>query len=708
MVPYAITIFVSAFLLFQVQPLIAKMILPWYGGSAAVWTSSLLFFQLVLLAGYAYAHLSIRFLKSRGQMILHIALLAASCLLLPILPSPSWRPTGNDDPTVRILLLLAATIGLPYFLLSSTSPLLQAWYVRRSGAGVPYRLFALSNLGSLLALVSFPFVVEPNLTSHQQAYSWSAAFFVFVVLCSYIAWRDKDGQKDDGQKDNARKDKGELPQPQTAQPETPRDVLEVLAAAPGLWQLLLWTTLAACASVLLIAVTSYMSQNVAAIPLLWVVPLAVYLLTFILCFESDRYYRRWLFIPVQFALSVFLLILIYGGSDVPIKMVIPVFSAGLFVCCMVCHGELAARRPSPRYLTLFYLTVSLGGAIGGIFVAVIAPRVFVTYFELPLGLAACSVLAAVAIWNVKIPRLGAWPVRAVSSILVVLFALIVYRNERIRDIAGISADPGRVLLRVRNFYGALTILQDDPPRQPFAQRYLWHGVINHGSEALDPAYQYVPMSYYGSNSGIGRAIRAIRDRGGPLRMGVLGLGAGALSNWSRKGDYMRFYDINPLIEKIAQTWFTMYSHSAADKQILMGDARLTLERQEPQGFDILAMDAFSGDAPPVHLLTREAIAVFLRHLKPGGILALHISNRYLNLEPVCFRDAQAYGMLAMRVFDEGNESPYYQGSTWILLSASPSWFEEPSFRGATIRPATDFPGFRPWTDDYSNLAQLLK
>lgn len=696
MIPYSITIFLSAFLLFQVQPLMAKIILPWFGGTAAVWTTSLLFFQLVLLAGYAYAHLSIRLLKSRGQMLLHAALLAASCLLLPILPSPSWRPTDAADPTYRILLLLGATIGLPYFLLSSTSPLLQAWYVRRSGSAVPYRLFALSNFGSLLALVSFPFLVEPNLTTRQQAYAWSAAFVAFALLCAFIAWRDRDTQT------NAQSTSTDVT---TSASES--QTTASAAPAPGFAQLLLWTLLAACASVLLIAVTNHVSQNVAAIPLLWIVPLAIYLLTFILCFESDRFYRRWLFVPLQFAVALFLVILIYGYQGLPIKLVIPAFSFGLFVGCMFCHGELARRRPAPQHLTLFYLMVSLGGAIGGIFVALVAPRVFVTYLEMPLSLLACWILAAIVIWNTKIPRIGAWPVRAVSLLLVLFLARTVRQNELMRDVAGAKFTHFQVLLRARDFYGALRVIES-LPGDPLPQRALYHGTINHGMESLVPQARYAPLSYYEPASGVGRAILAVQAAGGPMRMGVLGLGAGAMSNWARKGDYVRFYEINPSMERIARTMFTVYPHLEADKQILMGDARLTLERQEPQNFDILVMDAFSGDSPPVHLLTREAIAVFLRHLKPGGILALHISNLYLNLEPVCRADAQAYGMLAMRVDDDNRQFPYFQSNTWVLLSRSAAWFEASSFRGANIRPAADFPGFRPWTDDYSNLVQILK
>jgi hypothetical protein len=679
---YAVTIFLSAFLLFQVQPMIAKMILPWFGGSAAVWSASLLFFQLTLLAGYAYAHISIRYLQARAQMILHVALLAASCLLLPIIPSPAWRPTVAGDPTMRILMLLAATIGLPYFLLSSTSPLLQAWYVRRTGSGVPYRLFALSNFGSMLALVSFPFLVEPRLATRPQAFSWSGAYVVFGLVCAFTAWVSREARV-------------KIPNAATAAPDA--------GERPGAWLLLFWVMLATCASVLLVSVTNHMSENVAPIPLLWVLPLALYLLSFIFAFESDRLYIRWLFIPLLFPSLGGMAYLIYASDgNFDIKWAIPGFGAGLFVCCMFCHGELARRRPAPRYLTLFYLMVALGGALGGVFVALIAPRVFRAYWELPLALVACGLLAAIAVWGVRIPKLGPWPVRAVILIGAGLLAGYVIRQER--------ALSKNLVLETRNFYGPLQV-KDDLPTEDYAERTLMHGTINHGSQLMDPALRYVTTSYYGKRSGVGRAMTALQARG-PVRAGLIGLGSGVLSNYGRKGDYFRIYEINPLIERIAQTLFTFYPHSPADKAILMGDARLTLERQlangGPQNYDILAVDAFSSDAIPVHLLTREAIQLYFRHLKPEGVLALHISNRYLDLKPVCEGGAETVGREAWAVEDDGDEASYFSASTWVLVTSDLAMYKSDSFKGATSYLLSPKKGFRSWTDDYSNLFQILE
>jgi spermidine synthase len=736
MLLYAVTIFLSAFLLFQVQPLIAKIILPWFGGSAAVWSAAMLFFQLVLLAGYAYAHVSIRFLKAKAQVITHITLLVISCALLPILPSETWKPSEVGDPTARILLLLIATIGLPYFLLSSTSPLLQAWYVRTSGSNMPYRLFALSNFGSMLALLSFPFLVEPNLTSRHQAFSWSGAYIAFALICAAAAWSSKDAEA-----------------PVVEESQAPK---------PKLTDLVLWASLAAVASVLLFSITTHLSQNVAPIPFLWVLPLALYLATFMLAFESDKIYHR----GVMFVLLV--PILYYMGRDLyedsgnlHIKFLIPIFSAGLFLCCMLCHGELARRRPVPQYLTLFYLMVSLGGALGGTFVTLIAPRVFKSLLELPLAIGACAIIAAVVIGESVFPRPRRWVqivlmLVLVAGVVAALFFPITLGSTKVLEVhfkqaliaAGFSilgAVPlffgtehkwGHWSLRValllgvglylgflgqkenekekgyrlavRNFYGVLHVRDDlSTTEDEYSQRTLMHGTINHGSQILDEALRYKTTSYYGEHSGVGRAIRALQKRGA-VRVGVVGLGAGVLSNYGRAGDFYRIFEINPLVERIAQTEFSFYPHSRADKHILMGDARLSMERMNSLQLDLLAVDAFSSDAIPVHLLTREALEVYFRHLKPDGILALHISNRYLDLEPVCQKGAELFHKQAMNVYDEGDDAPYLSTSNWVLVTSDPTIFQDNVFDDAMITPAKAKKGFRAWTDDYSNVFQILK
>jgi hypothetical protein len=690
---FAATILLSAFLLFQVQPLIGKVILPWFGGSAAVWSAALLFFQVFLLGGYAYAHFMIRRFQPRMQMFVHIGLLAASCAVLPILPSVSWKPTTPADPTFRILALLAATIGLPYFLLSSTSPLLQAWYVRRTGTRVPYRLFALSNFGSMLGLLSFPFLVEPHFTSRQQAHGWSGIYVGFVVLCATAAWMSR------RQAASATPGSGSEPEG-PAYPEAAETLPPPGPGRPRPGELVLWVSLAACASTLLVASTNHLTQNVAPIPLLWVLPLALYLVTFILAFEGDGIYRRAVFGPL---LLVALLAMAYlsfyaSAGNVPIMLLIPTFTIGLFICCMVCHGELAKRRPSPEHLTLFYFMVSLGGALGGVFVALVAPRIFNSYLELPLGLLACAVIAAIVWWRLPIPKLGPLATRSLL-LLGVWFTLVPMGRDMV-----LKADNSRLM--VRNFYGVLRVADEVSRSSETSVRRLYHGTIVHGAQLLDDKNKYRPTAYYGENSGVGRAIRAGQMSHDHMKIGVIGLGAGVLASYGRAGDTYRFYEINPQVERIAREEFSFYEHSPADQQILLGDARLVLERAEPQEFDLLVVDAFSGDAVPVHLLTKEAFALYSRHLKPGGTLALHISNLYLDLVPVSARGAEGLGKQAMTVSDGGGR--YTFPSEWVLVTSDSGLFESKAFDGARIERATAPPGFRGWTDSYSNLLQVFQ
>lgn len=674
---YAVTIFLSAFLLFEVQPMIGKMILPWFGGSAAVWSTCLLFFQACLLIGYLYAHWSTRFLRPRQQALLHIALLALSVALLPILPSPDWKPARAGDPSSRILMLLTATIGLPYILLSTTSPLLQAWYVAAKPGMVPYRLFALSNLGSLLALLSFPLVVEPLAGTRAQAYGWSGIFVLFAILCGALGWRVKD------------------------HPPTSEQVLAT--DAPSVPQQALWIALAACASALLLSVTTHLSSNVAPIPLLWVATLAVYLLSFILCFERERVYHRGVFLPLlAVVLGGTAFALYYNKGNLNIKLSIPIFVLALFVCCMVCHGELVRLKPDPRHLTNFYLMVAVGGALGGLFVAVGAPHFFNTYAELPLALIACPALVAAMLWIKPGDHPRAWMTHAarigMMAFTAALAGYIVYQKH---------LDDQRFERSVRNYYGVLRVYEEEDNAYQTASRRLIHGTINHGTELTDPEERRTPTSYYGPKSGLGRAIQYFEQRPA-VRVGMIGLGAGVTAAYGRPGDYFRFYEINPLDLSIATTWFTFLSDCPADHAVLLGDARLTLERQPSQQFDVLGVDAFSSDAIPVHLLTREAFELYFRHLKRGGILAVHVSNRYLDLAPVVSRNALDLRKVAIEVNDDGEDEDYLSESDWILVASDSASFVDPLFHFSRINPAKVRPGLRPWTDDYSNLVQILK
>lgn len=670
------TILGSACLLFLVQPLASKLILPWFGGSAAVWITCMLFFQAGLLLGYLYAHgLSTRF-SVRKQAAIHVVLLGAGLLTLPILPNARWQPAPGHDPTWNLFAALATSVGLPYLLLSSTSPLLQSWYARTSENALPYRYFALSNAGSLVALFSYPIWIEPRLTGHRQAWTWSIAFAVFAVLCSATAWSARRAPA------RARA----IPVDDSRDGSTRESVV-------------FWIGLAACPSTLLLVVTNLLTQNIAPMPLLWVVPLGIYLLTFIFCFEGDRWYRRWLFLPLLFP-SLAVLAVASGPAHVndKVSLMLPLLSAALLVCCMACHGELARLRPPAAQLTGFYLSLSIGGVLGGLFVALFAPHVFPATFENPIAIVACPALLLTTFWRRRViwknPRLMQpfW-----MGSLACAFVL-----------AGFVCDQTWKQLRAarfvgRNFYGALRV--DEVSEYGMRVRQLSHGTIMHGVQFRLPEFRHRPTTYYARNSGIGLTWYSLAPTG-PLKMGVVGLGAGTLAAYGRGDDTLRFYDINPLVVDIARNQFTFLSDCPAHIDIVLGDARLSMANEPPQKFDILVIDAFSGDAIPVHLLTREAFQIYWRHLKPDGLLAVHVSNRYLDLEPVVALAAQGSGKQVWSVENEDNEAHEIFASTYVLVSSRPGFFSNPLFHGLLEKVDVP-PNLRPWTDDYSNLWQVL-
>jgi spermidine synthase len=673
---FAATVLLAAFLLFQVQPIIAKLILPWFGGSAAVWTVCVLFFQLLLVAGYLYAHWLVRGVGARAQTLVHIALLAAGVAALPILPDAAWKPVGEADPSLRILALLAASVGLPYFLLATTSPLVQTWYARGRAGALPYRLYALSNLGSMLALVSYPFVVEPWLPTRVQALGWSGAFVAFAAVCAALAWRVR-----------------VLPAELDAADAAP-------AAPPGRASYALWAGLAAAASVLLLAVTSHLSQNVAPIPFLWVLPLALYLLSFILCFEGRGWYQRRYYLPLAAAGFVGICVTLHRDYQNPqLALLVPLYATTLFVACMACHGELARRKPHPRHLTAFYVAISVGGALGGAFVGLAAPRVFPDLYELPVGMIATAVLVGVAVAG---DRAGFRSAAARQATVVATALFVGGLGTALAWTYADLASGTRVV--ARNFYATLRV--SDSGSGLDEARLLTHGTITHGKQFRDPTRRDWPTTYYGETSGVGRAIAAL-GAAGPLRIGVVGLGTGTLAAYGRAGDAIRIYELNPQVIELALREFTYLADSKAQVEIVLGDARLSLEREPPQGFDLLAVDAFSSDAIPVHLLTAEAFAVYLRHLKTGGVLAVHISNRYLDLKPVLKAAAAKFGKTVQLVDDESDTEKGTYGTTWVLFADSPEVFGREPLKDAAAPLEADRP-VRLWTDDYSDLFGILK
>ena len=666
---YAGTIFLSSFLLFLVQPLIARLILPWFGGSAAVWTTCMLFFQALLLAGYAYAHWLTRLSNKRTEAVIHTVLLAAAVATLPIAPGEAWKPLGNEEPVTRILLLLGASVGLPYFLLASTSPLLQAWFARARPGENPYRLFAISNLASLLALIGYPFIVEPFLGGVQQVQVWSWLFAAFALACAAMAWM------------------------------TPRQAIESpleATAADERSPWLMWLALSATGSVLLLAVTNHLTQNVAAVPLLWLVPLTLYLASFIIAFEGKGWYQlEWLWAILLALIGAMGWLLVDSDYDFDLVVQLAVFLPGMFLGCLFCHGELYKLRPAPARLTSFYLAVSLGGAIGGLLVAVVAPLVFTGYYELGIALVVLATLA-----SLRLGTVGKIPAFASLALLLGIAASAAYDSFRYhRD----------VLMATRSFYGVLRVKEYGRPGEESHMRRLVHGAIMHGEQYLNDKFRRQLTTYYHEDSGIGAAIRSLPE-GRPARVGVIGLGTGTIAAYGRKGDVYRFYDIDARVMDIARTQFTYLGDSAATIELALGDARLTLERDPPQNFDVLAVDAFSSDAIPVHLITREALGTYLRHMKPDGIVAFHVSNRFLDLIPVVARLAKEHGAHAVLVRDDPDEEEDVRRSRsdWVLVSRDPAALTREAMVEREATEAEDRPEWRTWTDDYSNLIQILK
>jgi hypothetical protein len=805
---FAFTIFISAFLLFQVQPLISKFILPWFGGSPAVWTTCMLFFQSLLFAGYAYAHFSVKWLAPSRQALVHVVLLVAALgVALPsIAPSAYWKPSDSDYPTWRIMALLTMNVGLPYFMLSSTGPLMQAWFARSFPGRSPYRLYALSNVGSLLALISYPFLVEPALDSYRQSSSWSWGFAAFVVLCGFVAiymWNL--GKSKANGEQPAHGDKA----PATAGP----------AARPAWYHPLLWIVLPAFASMMFLATTNHVCLDVSPSPFLWVVPLSLYLLSFIIAFDHERWYVR----PF-FAIAGLLFLYLapatpdfktkFGDEKSPTvvtllnstKMALEWWHNGsqtdddqnaaatpagktkvappkpykfepevdylgeivihftaLFCVCMICHGELVRIRPAPRYLTSFYLMISAGGALGGLFVSLVAPRVFNTYYEWNLGIFGGVILTAVTFLlstgifqhfdDVAGPSTAqhGWSlVRWLVMLLAFAVPWLVLSGVAWSDLAKMlkpaeddaneDADTRDIVIaRARNFYGAVRIeerhVKDEQTKQMVPQsRTLYNGRIIHGLQYLDED-EMLPTTYYSRDSGVGRAIGFFRGSSPAMRVGAVGLGTGTLAAYcTEPGYYFRFYEINPRVEQLSNEFFTYRKNAKGKVDVVLGDARLSLEREAEEGsqhFDVLVLDAFAGDAIPTHLLTREAMEIYLKHVDIGhGVIAVHISNRYLDLVPVVRGLTEAFKLGSIRIHTSGEGHGAYS-SEWICVTNNPDFLNTyrgddeydgkswPSFMFYADREETNsdahaafetvrsWPRSILWTDSHSNLFDIL-
>jgi len=709
---HAAVIFVSAFLIFLVQPLIAKQILPWFGGSAAVWTTCLLFFQTALLAGYAYAHALNRWLSLRQQAMLHSALLLVACVLMPIVVAEHWRPVGTEEPIARILMLLGATIGLPYFLLATTTPLAGSWYWKQYRASAPYRLFALSNFASLLALLGYPLLIEPFLGNRATALVWSGLFVLFAALCVRMAWKTAGAVGPD----ETRPASPNAPPPAVAADAPANDAPANDAPAndapandapahltpakgaglsPG-WPS--WILPAALGSAVLMGVSTHLTQNISSAPLLWVIPLALYLLTFIISFDHPRWYVRGVYLPLG---AICLALMAWLADSLDLALAAPIYAIGLFVLCMVCHGELHRLRPEPQRLTQFYLAMAAGGALGSLLMGVVAPLTLAGHYEFQI------VLILLALLGFVLRPDGAF-----------IAGHLTLRNTRILAavvLAGVCTfnwhylDYYRYQVRTmeRDFYGVVRTRDREGGGTIF--RNLVHGGIAHGGQHQREELQMTGSSYFGPGSGYGRVFRSLDAT--PKRVGVIGLGAGALAVYAQAGDHWVFYEISPAVVRAATTQFSFLARMQGTHEIVLGDGRLALEREAPRQFDVIAMDAFAGDSIPVHFLTREAMALYLKHLKPDGAIVFQATNRFVNPMPVIRQLAEAFGLQAVLVSDspDHSEGPeYWLSSTdQVIVTRNTALLQAAAIRevAQAIEP---IPGLDLFTDDYVNLLRILK
>ena len=680
---FALAIFLSSSLLFLTEPIAGKRILPLLGGSAAVWTACLVFFQCALLLGYFIAHWLATRLSTAAQLRAYLSLLALSLAQLVLALNPTLR-ASNTRPITSVLWLLTILIGLPFVTLSSTSPLLQSWYARGSpgGSSRAYRLFAVSNVGSLLALLIYPWLIEPRVSLHGQGMVLAIGFAGLALVCGTIAYAMRG-----------------VPAASTA----PADDLapELLAEAkPHERQetasdRILWVALAACGSLLLSAVTNHLSQNVATIPLLWIIPLVVYLLTFVIAFSGsgDGVVPRWLgYVLVLAGLGGAGYYLYKGDLFSPILRVVSTFTASLFALCLFCHAELYRRRPAPARLTTFYFSVAAGGALGAIFVGIVAPYALIGTYELAGGLAFAAVLALIVAWPSGLPMRVFW------SAVVTAAVLLIARDVR--------EDRANAFYRTRNFYGDLHISQNYYESYKATARTLYHGVIEHGQQVFNPALRTEPTTYYGHKTGVGLSIDLCCGER-PRRIGVIGLGTGTIAAYGRPGDVIRFYDINPAVPTIAQRYFTYLRDSKAKIEIVPGDARISMETEPPQNYDVIAIDAFSGDAIPVHLITSEALELYKRHIRPGGIIAFHVSNRFLRLQPVVKQLADHAGMQSVLISSADDEKIDVFSADWVLVTNSQAFLAHSELEDDKEDIVVP-PRLRRWTDDYNSLLPILR
>ena len=685
---FAISIFLSAFLLFQIQPMIGKFILPWFGGTPAVWSTTMLFFQVLLTGGYAYAYWLIGRVKSNRQSMIHISLSGFALLVVavlaftwtsPITPPATLKPADVSSPVLDIFKLLIISVGLPYFILASNGPLMQAWFSRIYPQGSYARLYALSNLGSLLGLLAYPTLIEPNLSLKNQGWLWSSGFILFGLLIIFIAFQNR----------------------RAAPLAKPEPVSTPSSGRPASALLLLWIALSATASLFLLSITNQISQEVAVIPFLWILPFAIYLFSFILTFSGERGYNRNLYTLLFIVSAMLTIYVVLNSLSIHVYWQILVYCLLLFSACMLCHGELYLLRPNAKHLTTYYLMISIGGALGGIFVTLIAPLIFNGYWEFFVSLAmTMAILVTVLRRNNDVQARARFVFFVFGSITITLMIVGMLFSD--------------ALYSKRNFYGVIRVREMQEGNPPQTAYFMSHGITVHGLQFIKPELRNVPTTYYIHDGGAGVALLNHPRAGQGLKVGLLGLGIGTLAVYGQPNDEYRLYEINSIVTGLAEGqggYFSFVSDSKANITTVLGDARISLEREladgHPQNFDVLVLDTFSSDSNPVHLVTKEAFDLYLKHLAPDGIIAAHISNRHLDLRPIFWQLAKYYSLQIVSVNYPGDNQGGYP-TNWLLLVRDPKLLEIPAIKSHATDLSEYSTQLKLWTDDYSNLFQILK
>jgi hypothetical protein len=745
---FSLTLFVNAALLFAVQPMFSKMVLPMLGGTPSVWNTCMLFFQTALLGGYLYAHVTTRWLDVRKQSILQLVLFALTFLTLPVAVASGWKPTGSEMPVWWLAALLTVSLGAPFFMLSTGAPLLQRWFAESGhpAAANPYFLYAASNLGSMVALVAYPVLLEPHLRLAQQSHLWTGAYVALVALIATCAFITRHGVS------SASATAGGAGRRSVAADATAADVdafdtlpiaqTSVAAEPLTVWRRARWILLSFVPSSMLLAVTTYLATDVASIPLLWIGPLALYLLTFVIVFARNNVIFRhafavWLQPPFLLILAVAIALMMQRS----VTALAPTHLAAFFLTALVCHGELAKDRPSVAHLTEFYLWMSVGGMLGGIFNVIVAPQIFDSVLEYPIAIVLAALLrptlatrrpsdreldvilpVALCVLIIVLMRSGFPPPKWGPKAPVWVFggyALIIlcFQRHALRFALGVAAifvgsalgrgTDASLLFRGRSFFGVYRVIAS--PKHHALQ----NGTTTHGGQSIYPQFAREPLTYYHRDGPLGQSFAWLMRQNPERRVAIVGLGTGTIACYGRPNETWTFYEIDPLIQRIAfnPKYFSYLRDCPPTKRIVLGDARLSLLQVPDSAYDFIILDAFSSDAIPVHLMTREALQLYLRKLAPGGSIAFHISNRYLNLEPVLVelaRDARIAGLVgADTAITSAQKMSFKMDSKWVVLSRRAQdhaqLARQPGWR--VLAPLSDV-GL--WTDDFSNVFSVFK